>query len=103
MGSKPCDVDIWCPADEESDSEFSESEEESDEDYEDVVPSTLEMICETVTMDYHSGEDADYSPDEESDDSLEDESDCNISIDAISTENILDTKRINIQCEVELW
>merc|ERR1719402_1373060 len=101
--SKPCDVDIWCPAEEDSDSEFDDSEGESDEEGEDVVATTMEMLCETVTMDYHSGEDADYSPDDESDDSLEDASDCDLSMEAISTEHILDTKRMTIPCEVELW
>merc|ERR1719402_892190 len=101
--SKPCDVDIWCPAEEDSNSEFADSEGESDEEEEDIVATTMEMLCETVTMDYHSGEDADYSPDEESDDSLEDASDCDMSMEAISTEHILDTKRMTIPCEVELW
>merc|ERR550519_2148341 len=95
--SKPCDVDIWCPA--EEDSEFADSEGESDEEGEDVVATTTEMLCETVTMDYHSGEDADYSPDDESDDSLEDASDCDMSMEAISTEHIIDTKRMTIPCE----
>merc|ERR1719402_1960250 len=90
----PCELDIWYPMPEDEE-ESEVSDEECDEDM-----TTMEMF---LTTEYISGEDSDYSPDEESDDSMEDESDCDISLETISVENILETKRVSIPCDVEPW
>merc|ERR1719209_2567960 len=86
---------------EEVESEDSDEEESGGSDEEcDEYMTTMEMF---LTTEYISGEDSDYSPDEESDDSMEDESDCDISLETVLVENILETKRAAIPCDVELW
>merc|ERR1719402_1317153 len=56
-----------------------------------------------LVQDYISEDDCDYSPGEESEDSLDYETDGELSMETIIADNIMETKRTTIPCEVDLW
>jgi len=100
----PCDVEIWSQLEEQSTSEESDEEtDESADESEEETATTMEMLCENLVIEYISDEDSDYSLDESSEDSMEEESDEDVSMEMMSTENILETKRIPVPSEVDLW
>merc|ERR1719309_1372670 len=89
---------------EESSSEDESEEESEDEESEtEEIKTTMELLCEDLVQDYMSENDSDYSPDEESEDSLDYETDGDVSMETIITDNIMETKRTTIPCEVDLW
>merc|ERR1719402_140059 len=100
----PCDVEIWSQLEGQSTSEESDEEtDESADESEEETATTMEMLCENLVIEYISDEDSDYSLDESSEDSMEEESDEDVSMEMMSTENILETKRIPVPSEVDLW